>query len=122
LAAGQLASQGQESAIVEALLPAGDGTGAGEEDVSDGLPGVAVGQQQEDMGTVADLGIGMVSVQIQQRLALSDKRRNIGFHGLVSEGSWILLSPLTLEPSLLHRQETAAHRRVNSLSLMRGAI
>jgi hypothetical protein len=46
-----------EVAVVEALLPAGDGAGADEQGGGDSVPGVAVGEQQEDVGTAADLRI-----------------------------------------------------------------
>ena len=35
----------------------------------DGLPGVAIGQQQQDVGAEADLGIGVLTISIEQRLA-----------------------------------------------------
>jgi hypothetical protein len=120
--AGGLSSQDAEAAVVKALLPARDGAGTGEEDSGDGVPGVAVGQEQEDVGTVANLRVGVMAVQVQQGLALPDHERDTGFHGLVSEVPWLVFAPLTLEPSLLHRQGTAAQRRSNSLSLIRGAI
>src|SRR6185437_2130797 len=46
--AGLVSGQGEQSAVVETLSPAGNGAGAGVEDGGDGGPGVAVGQQQED--------------------------------------------------------------------------
>src|SRR5262249_57156178 len=56
--AARLAGQGVEAALREAPLPAGDGPGGAVEDGGDGGPGVAIGQQQQDVGPEAEFGVG----------------------------------------------------------------
>ena len=83
--------EGLDATFLEALLPAGDGTGAGEQGGGDGAPGEAVSQQQEDVGAACDPRVGVVAVQVQQGLAFIGTQRDSTGHGLVSEVSWLVL-------------------------------
>ena len=74
------------------------------------------------MGPMSDLRLRVVRVEVQQCLALSIEAGNTGVHDLASEVSWLVLSLLTLEPSLLHCQQAVAQPRSKSLSLMHRAI
>ena len=86
--AGALTGQGLQAIGLGASLPAGDGAGAGVQDGGDGVPGVAVVQEQEDVGAVGDRGSRGLAIQMQEGLAFlrgeGDSRR----HGLVSEVMW----------------------------------
>ena len=85
---GPLTSQAVQAGVAEALLPAGDGTGGDKQDRSDGGPGIAFAQEQEDMGTAAELGVFGMAVEVQQGLAFLCGEYDSGVHGLVSEVSW----------------------------------
>ena len=61
---------GLDAFPVEPLDPAVDGAGATEEQGDDVLPGVASGQEQQDVGAEPDLGIGVLAISVEQRLAL----------------------------------------------------
>jgi hypothetical protein len=95
------ASEGLDAPLLEALLPAGDGAGAGEQDGGDGAPGAPLGQQQQQqVGTAADSWCVRVAVQKQQDLAFIGRQRDSTGPGLVSEVSWLVSYHFTLEPSL----------------------
>ena len=80
-----------EATLLETPLPPGDGTGGREQDGRDGAPGIAFGQQQQEVGAACDFGVGAAAVQVQQRLAVSGGERDSGVHGLVSEVPWLVL-------------------------------
>ena len=66
-------------------------TYAGLERRANGGPGVALCQQQDDMGAVRDLDVEAVAVQVQQCLALIGGERDSTGHGLVSEVPWLVV-------------------------------
>ena len=55
---------------LEPLEPAVDGAGAAEEHGLDGVPGVALAQQQDDVGAEPEFGVGVLAVDGQQFVAL----------------------------------------------------
>src|SRR5262249_17419567 len=66
----------------EAPLPAGDGAAGAEQDGGDGRPGVAGGQQQDDMGAQAELGVRVGAVAIQEGMAFLGRQLDTEVHGL----------------------------------------
>ena len=72
--AGLVPGHGLDSFPVEPLDPSVDRPGAAEQERRDGGPGVAIGQQQQDMGAEADLGVGVLTISVEQRLALPASR------------------------------------------------
>src|SRR6516162_6467327 len=82
-ACGQ-AQQGGNTALLEAALPAGDGAGAAIAEVGDGGPGVAVGQQEDEVGAQVEGRIGSMTVGVQEALAFVGLQHDTGRHGLVS--------------------------------------
>src|SRR5262249_80096 len=89
--AGRPAQEGLQTAFLVALLPAGDGAGAGKQHRGDGGPGEAVRQQQQQVSAVGDRGVGAVAVQVQQGLAFMDSERDSTRHGLVSKVPWLVV-------------------------------
>ena len=67
--------------LVEPLDPAVDGAGAAEQHRGDGLPGVAIGQEQQDVGAESDLGVGVFAIAVEQRLALPGVEVHATDHG-----------------------------------------
>ena len=84
-------------------------------------PGVAVGQEQEDVGAEADLGVGVLAISVEQRLALP------GVEGR-RYGSWVRVPGAGIElvysivqasstfPVAWTYLEQARYRRSNSAS------
>jgi hypothetical protein len=64
-AAPLLAAQGLDPLLLIPLDPTVDRARATEEDGGDGGPGVSVGQEQEDVGAEADLGIAVLAVAVE---------------------------------------------------------
>src|SRR5579872_2193661 len=88
---------------VEPLDPAVDGPGATEEQCGDGGPGVTVGQEQEDVGAESDLGVTVLTISVEQRLALPGVEGDATGHGcefrvLDMSGSTQLYRPRLLSP------------------------
>src|SRR5512135_239674 len=79
-AAGLVPGQALHSLSVEPLDPAVDGPGAAEQECGDGGPGVAVVQQQEDVRTGSDLGVGVLAVSFDQGAALCGVEGNATGH------------------------------------------
>src|SRR5262249_58874878 len=75
----------------EAALPAGDGVGRGEQHGGDDGPGVALGQQQDDVGAEADLGVGVGAVVVEEGVAVVGREGDTG-HGSAPGGNRIGLS------------------------------
>src|SRR5512142_2671801 len=74
--AGLVPGQTLDPLGLEPLDPAIDGPGATEQEHGDGGPGVALGQQQQDVGAEPDLGVGVLAVSVEQRLALPGVESN----------------------------------------------
>ena len=55
--------------------------------VATGRPGVTIGQQQEDVGAEADLGVGVLAISIEQRLALPGVESHATSHGCKYQGA-----------------------------------
>jgi hypothetical protein len=55
---------------LEPLLPSVEGAGAAEEHGLDGVPGMALGQQEDDVGAGPEFGIGVLAVDLEQFVAL----------------------------------------------------
>ena len=72
---------------LEPLEPAVDGAGATEEHGLDRVPGVAVGQQEDDVGAEPELGVGVLAVDGQQFVALLGRQGSIA--GAVRPWWWI---------------------------------
>src|SRR5262245_32237826 len=72
---------GLEALLVEPLDPAVDGAGAAEQHGADLLPGVAVGQEQQDVGAESDPGVGVLAISVEQRLALPGVEGHAAGHG-----------------------------------------
>jgi hypothetical protein len=94
---------GLDALLVEPLDPAVDGAGATEQEHGDGGPGVAVGQEQQDVGPESDLGVGVLAVSVEQRLALLGVEGDAAGHGcefrvLDMSGSTQLYRPRLLSP------------------------
>src|SRR3954464_2600911 len=85
---------------VGALDPAVDGPAAAVEERGDGDPGVAVGEEQEDMRAEADLGVGAVTVEVEESGALLGGRVKAGFHGCAGEWSNRSDQPFLRHPAL----------------------
>jgi hypothetical protein len=85
--AGLVPGQALDPLVLEPLDPAVDGPGAAEQQGGDGGPGVAISQEQEDVGVEADLGVGVVAVSVEQRLALPGVKGDAAGHG-ASSGCW----------------------------------
>ena len=88
---------------MEPLDPAVDGAGATEQQGDDGRPGVAVVQEQEDVGAEADLGVGVLAISVEQRLALPGVEGDATGHGCEYQrcelsGSTQLYRPRLLSP------------------------
>jgi hypothetical protein len=64
-AAPLLAAQGLDPLLLVPLDPTVDRARATEEDGGDGGPGVSVGQEQEDVGAEADLGVAVLAVAVE---------------------------------------------------------
>src|SRR5262249_52017486 len=89
--AGWPAEEGLQTGLLVTLLPAGDGAGAGKQHRGDRVPGKAVRQQQEEVGTVGNRGVWAVAVQVQQGLAFMGSERDSTGHGLVSKVPWLVV-------------------------------
>lgn len=87
--------------MLEAIFPAGDGACGTEQDGADEFPGMSIGQQENDVGTEAEFGLGMPSEIVEQSIAFIASQGNTGFHGLVSMVFRPCQAPFTIEPSLL---------------------
>ena len=85
--------------LVEPLDPAVDGAGAAEQHGGDGRPGVAVGQEQEDVGAEADLGVGVLAISVEQRLALPGVEGHAAGHGASTEVRIELVYSIVQAPS-----------------------
>src|SRR5512135_1576268 len=71
---------------LEPLEPAVDGAGAAEEQGLDGVPGVALAQQEEDMGAEAEFGIGVLAIDVEQFVVLlGGQRERLGHDASVVE-------------------------------------
>lgn len=79
-----LPEQGGHAALLEAGLPAGDGAAAAKQDGADQHPGRAFGQQQDDVGAQAHLGVGGAAEVVEQDLAFPGCQGNTVLHGLAS--------------------------------------
>jgi hypothetical protein len=66
---------------VESLDPAVEGPGATQQQCTDSGPGVAIVDEQEDGGAEPDLGIGILAVSVEQRLALPGVEGDATGHG-----------------------------------------
>src|SRR5512135_198316 len=55
---------------LEPLLPSVEGAGAAEEQGLAGVPGMALGQQEDDVGAEPEFGIGVLAVDLEQFVAL----------------------------------------------------
>jgi len=64
------AGQPGDALVMEPLEPAVDRAGATEEHGLDGVPGVALAQQQDDVGAEAEFWVGVLAVEGQQFVAL----------------------------------------------------
>ena len=73
---------GVESAVAVALPPAVDGAAAGEEHGGDGRPGVAVVEQEEDVGPEALLVGAGAPGEVRQDLAAGAAKSDSAIHGL----------------------------------------
>jgi hypothetical protein len=72
---------GLDPLLVEPLDPAIDGAGATEQQGADLLPGVAIGQEQQDVGVEPGLRVGVLTISIEQRLALPGVEGYATIHG-----------------------------------------
>ena len=66
---------------LEPLDPAVDGPRAAEQRRGHGLPGVAGGEEQEDMGAESDLRIGVLTIEVEQLAALVSDQDQVEIHG-----------------------------------------
>src|SRR5262249_43301626 len=87
------AEQAVGAAILEAPLPAGDGAAGAEQDGGDGGPGMAGGQQQDDVGAQAELGVGVRAVAIQQGIAFIGRQLDTELHGLAPVVKRVVVHP-----------------------------
>ncbi len=78
---------------VEPLDPSVDGSTATEQDGGDGNPGVAVVQEQEDMGSEADLGVVVLAIAVEEFGPLLGIEVDAAFHGCVGVSSERLILP-----------------------------
>src|SRR5579875_89019 len=83
-AAGRVPGDGLEALLLEPLDPAVDGAGATVADGADVLPGVAVGQEQEDVATGSDVGIGVMTISVEQHPSLPGVEGHAMGHGCES--------------------------------------
>ena len=72
------------------------------------VPGVASGQEQQDVGTEADLGVGVLAISVEQRLALPGVEGHATGHGCKYQRCELSWSTQLYRPRLL--------------SLLRGSI
>ncbi len=79
--AGLVPAQALHALGTEPLDPAVDRPGATEEERGDGGPGMAVVQEQEDMGTEADLGLGVPAVSAEHGRPLLGAQADATGHG-----------------------------------------
>jgi hypothetical protein len=75
---------------LESLDPAVDGAAAAEQQGGDGDPGVAVVQEEEDMGVEADLGVMVLAIAVQECGPLLGAEVDAALHG--DAGVWIEVS------------------------------
>lgn len=66
---GLVPGQPLDPLVVEPLDPTIDSPEATEQEGTDGRPGVAVGQEEQDVGAEPDLGVAVGPVSVEQRLA-----------------------------------------------------
>src|SRR4051794_5231534 len=66
------------SALIEPPLPPGDRGRRGVQDRDDRRPRVAVAQQQEDVGTLPDLGVRVGPIVAEQRVAVGRGESDTG--------------------------------------------
>ena len=72
---------GLQALPMEPLDPAVDGAGAAVKRGADLLPGAAVGHEEEDVGAESDLGVGVLAISVEQRLALPGVEGHAAGHG-----------------------------------------
>ena len=85
-AAGLVPGHRLDALGVEPLDPAVDGAAAAEQQRGDGDPGLAVVQEQEDMGAEADLGVGVLAIAVEECGPLLGVEVDAALHGCA--GMW----------------------------------
>ena len=78
---------GLHAFAVKSLDPPVDGSGTTKQQDNDILPGIASVQEQQDVGAEAGLGIGVLTISVQQRLALPDVESHATVHGCKYRGA-----------------------------------
>ena len=96
---------GVESAVAVALAPAVDRAAAGEEHGGDGRPGVAVVEQEEDVGPQPLLVGSGGPGEVRQGLAVGAAKGDGASHGLGPEGT-VWVAPLLVQ-AILFRQPSS---------------
>ena len=96
-----MADHGLDSFLMEPFDPAVDGAGTTEQQRGDGGPGVAIGQEQEDVGPEPDLGVGVLAISVEQRLALPGVESHASGHGCKYQVEEASSSPQLYSPRLL---------------------
>ena len=107
-AARLMPGHGFHSFLMEPFDPSINGSGAAEQERCDSQPGVTIGQQQEDVGAEANLGVGVLAISIEQRLALPGVEGHATSHGCKYQRCELSCSTQLYRPRLL--------------SLLRGSI
>ena len=92
-AAGLVPGDPLDALGVEPLDPSVDGPAAAEQERGDGGPGVPVVQEQEDMGSEADLGVVVLAIAIEECGPLLGVEVDAAFHGCVGVSSDGLILP-----------------------------
>src|SRR5262249_41067832 len=77
------AQEGLDATLLEALGPAGDGASGAEQNGGDNGPGVARGQEQDEVGAQAQLGVEVRAVAVQEGIAFIGRQLDTTRHGLV---------------------------------------
>ena len=92
---------GFHSFPVEPFDPSINGSAAAEQERRDRRPSVAIVQQQEDVGAEANLGVGVLAISIEQRLALPGVEGHATSHGCEYQRCELSSSTPLYRPRLL---------------------
>jgi hypothetical protein len=91
---------GFHSFLVEPFDPSINGSGAAEQERRDRRPSVAIGQQQEDVSAEANLGVEVLAISIEQRLALPGVESHAISHGCKCQWCELSFSTQLYRPRL----------------------